>query len=131
MNFQEEQYLNLIRQVIDKGSTREDRTGTGTISIFAPNQLRFSLSRDSSHPQDEPYDLILPLLTTKRVFLRGVLLELIWFITGQTSSIPLSSQGKSLRSISSCPNYSTSLDNRQEYTSGMETPLDLSLTLEV
>ena len=50
-----------------------DRTGTGTISIFAPPSMRFSLA-----------NMALPLLTTKRVFMRGVLEELLWFIAGST-----------------------------------------------
>lgn len=68
------------------------RTGTGTLSIFAPTPLRFALSRpalDSSLPPTP----ILPLLTTKRVFLRAVIAELLWFVSGSTSSIPLSETG--------------------------------------
>lgn len=71
----EHQYLNLIRDVMNTGATRPDRTGTGTISIFAPPALRFSLANDA-----------LPLLTTKRVFLRGVVEELLWFIRGDTDA---------------------------------------------
>ncbi len=68
------------------------RTGTGTQSIFAPPPLRFSLFRPSSDPSQPPTP-ILPLLTTKRVFLRAVIAELLWFISGSTSSIPLSDAG--------------------------------------
>ena len=68
------------------------RTGTGTLSLFAPPQLRFSLSRLSSD-HSAPTTLILPLLTTKRVFLRAVIEELLWFISSNTSSIPLSAAG--------------------------------------
>jgi thymidylate synthase len=68
------------------------RTGTGTYSIFAPQPLRFTLSRASACPGGPP-TLILPLLTTKRVFLRAVIAELLWFISGNTSSLPLSAQG--------------------------------------
>ena len=50
-----------------------DRTGTGTLSLFAPPSMRFSLA-----------DGTLPLLTTKRVFFRGVLEELLWFVRGST-----------------------------------------------
>ncbi|CAE6416688.1 unnamed protein product [Rhizoctonia solani] len=71
----EYQYLNLIRDVINTGATRPDRTGTGTISIFAPPSLRFSLTNNT-----------LPLLTTKRVFLRGVIEELLWFVRGDTNA---------------------------------------------
>ncbi len=59
-------------------------TGTGTLSIFAP-RLKFSLN-DNGRP-------ILPLLTTKRVFTRAIIAELLWFIEGNTSSIPLNEAG--------------------------------------
>ena len=78
----EYQYLNLIKRVLDTGDTRPDRTGTGTISIFAPPSLRFSLA-----------DSTLPLLTTKRTFLRGILEELLWFVHGCTDSTMLSKKG--------------------------------------
>lgn len=69
-----------------------NRTGTGTFSLFAPPALRFSLSRPAKDPSQPP-ELVLPLLTTKRVFLRAVIAELLWFIEGSTSSIPLSEAG--------------------------------------
>jgi len=72
--------------------TSTSRTGTGTYSIFAPPQLRFTLSRPAVSSAITP-TLILPLLTTKRVFLRAVVAELLWFVAGTTSSLPLSSQG--------------------------------------
>lgn len=78
----EYQYLHLIRRVLDSGDVRPDRTGTGTISIFAPPNLRFSL-REST----------LPLLTTKRTFLRGIVEELLWFVHGLTDSKILSDKG--------------------------------------
>ncbi|OCK82051.1 thymidylate synthase [Lepidopterella palustris CBS 459.81] len=89
---EEHQYLNLIRSILADGEHRPDRTGTGTYSIFAPPQMRFSLSRPSSDPSSPPTP-ILPLLTTKRVFLRAVIAELLWFVAGCTSSKPLSDQG--------------------------------------
>ncbi|KAL1988560.1 hypothetical protein VTN96DRAFT_8955 [Rasamsonia emersonii] len=87
---EEYQYLNLIRTILSTGEFRPDRTGTGTRSIFAPPQLRFSLSKRNEKGEIVP---ILPLLTTKRVFLRAVIAELLWFISGCTSSIPLSEKG--------------------------------------
>lgn len=73
---EELQYLSLVARVIEQGETRMDRTGTGTLALFAPRpSLSFSL-RNST----------LPLLTTKRVFLRGVLEELLWFVAGKTDS---------------------------------------------
>ncbi|KAI0806234.1 thymidylate synthase/dCMP hydroxymethylase domain-containing protein [Irpex lacteus] len=78
----EYQYLELIRRVLDTGAVRPDRTGTGTLSLFAPPNLRFSLA-----------DATLPLLTTKRTFLRGILEELLWFVRGATDSKLLSGKG--------------------------------------
>ncbi|KAI0646723.1 thymidylate synthase [Trametes meyenii] len=78
----EQQYLDLIRTVLDTGAVRPDRTGTGTLSLFAPPNLRFSLA-----------DNTLPLLTTKRTFLRGIVEELIWFVHGCTDSKQLSAKG--------------------------------------
>lgn len=76
------QYLNLIKNVLDTGESRPDRTGTGTISLFAPPSLRFSLANST-----------LPLITTKRTFLRGIVEELLWFVKGQTDSTLLSQKG--------------------------------------
>ena len=78
----EQQYLDLIRTVLDTGDVRPDRTGTGTISVFAPPNLRFSLA-----------DSTLPLLTTKRTFLRGIVEELLWFVRGCTDAKELSAKG--------------------------------------
>ncbi|KAI1385164.1 thymidylate synthase [Hypoxylon trugodes] len=81
---EEYQYLDLVREILDHGERRPDRTGTGTYSIFAPRPLKFSLNNNGTP--------ILPLLTTKRVFLRAVIAELLWFIEGNTSSTSLSAQ---------------------------------------
>ncbi|KAJ2456051.1 Thymidylate synthase [Coemansia sp. RSA 2336] len=75
VNTEEKQYLCLIEEILERGERRDDRTGTGTIALFAPPQLRFSLADD-----------VFPLLTTKRVFWRGVVEELLWFIRGQTDA---------------------------------------------
>lgn len=73
---EESQYLALVRRVIATGEVRPDRTGTGTLALFAPQPgLTFSLANGT-----------LPLLTTKRVFLRGVLEELLWFVAGKTDA---------------------------------------------
>ncbi|KAF2714243.1 bifunctional dihydrofolate reductase-thymidylate synthase [Pleomassaria siparia CBS 279.74] len=90
---EEYQYLNLIRDILTAGEHRPDRTGTGTLSIFAPPQMKFSLSRPCSDPTNPSPELIFPLLTTKRVFLRAVVGELLWFVAGSTSSLPLSEAG--------------------------------------
>lgn len=81
-NKEEEQYLDLCKRIIDEGEFRPDRTGTGTLSLFAPPQLRFSLRDDT-----------FPLLTTKKVFTRGIILELLWFLAGDTDANLLSEQG--------------------------------------
>jgi thymidylate synthase len=79
---EEHQYLSLIRTVISTGEIRSDRTGTGTLALFAPQNLRFSLK-----------DNTLPLVTTKRTFLRGIIAELLWFVHGSTDAKLLSNQG--------------------------------------
>jgi len=71
---EEEQYLGLIRKIIQCGNRKGDRTGTGTLSLFGA-QMRFSLRNGS-----------FPLLTTKKVFYRGIAEELFWFIRGSTSA---------------------------------------------
>jgi thymidylate synthase len=81
-NRDELQYLDLCRRIIQEGELRKDRTGTGTYSLFAPPQLRFSLRDDT-----------LPLLTTKRVYYKGVLEELLWFVQGCTDAKKLADKG--------------------------------------
>jgi len=80
---EEMQYLNLIRKIIESGNRRGDRTGTGTLSLFGA-QMRFSLRNGT-----------FPLLTTKKVFYRGIAEELFWFIRGSTSAKEL--QEKNVR----------------------------------
>ena len=77
---EETQYLNQIRNIIEVGCLKENRTGTDTLSIFG-TQSRWNL-RDT-----------FPLLTTKRVFWRGVVEELLWFIRGSTNAKELSDKG--------------------------------------
>ncbi len=67
------QYLDLLRQVREGGSLREDRTGTGAYSIFG-HQMRFDLAEG------------FPLVTTKRMFFRGIAHELLWFLKGATNT---------------------------------------------
>lgn len=80
---EENQYLDCIRDILATGLAREDRTGVGTISKFGV-QMRFSLRSG-----------VFPLLTTKRVFWRGVAEELLWFVSGDTSAKTL--QDKNVR----------------------------------
>jgi len=71
---EEWQYLDMIRDIIQRGVARGDRTGTGTLAIFGTT-MRFNLRDD-----------IFPLLTTKRVFWRGLAEELLWFVKGCTNA---------------------------------------------
>ena len=77
----EQQYLALVREIITQGVRRDDRTGTGTMSLFG-RTMRFPLA-----------DGAFPLLTTKSVFWRGVVEELLWFIRGSTDVRELAVRG--------------------------------------
>jgi thymidylate synthase len=79
----ERQYLDLLREVMATGSRRGDRTGTGTVGVFG-RQMRFDLEGG------------FPLLTTKRVHFKSVVLELIWFLAGRTNVRWLQEHGCSI-----------------------------------
>ena len=67
-----QQYLELMRHVRDEGARKDDRTGTGTLSVFG-YQMRFDLARG------------FPMVTTKKLHTRSIIHELLWFINGDTN----------------------------------------------
>jgi len=77
------QYLNLLRDILDNGVRRNDRTGTGTLGVFG-RQMRFDLSKG------------FPLLTTKKLHTRSIFIELLWFLRGETNIAWLRDNGVSI-----------------------------------
>ncbi len=92
-------YLDLLRDVLENGVDKNDRTGTGTRSVFG-RQLRFELGtpvRNGQPPVGAPLEPAgFPLLTTKRVHTKSIIHELLWFVAGDTNARTLQAKGVSI-----------------------------------
>ena len=100
MNNVDKQYLELLQSILDKGELKEDRTGTGTISIF-DYSMKFDMSEG------------FPLLTSKKVFTKAVIHELIWFLRGDTNIKYLVDNGVHIWDGDCFSNY---LKNRDKFS---------------
>ena len=72
MNQLDKQYTDLLQDILDNGHVKKDRTGTGTISVFG-RQIRHKMSDG------------FPLITTKKMYMKGIITELLWFLRGDTN----------------------------------------------
>jgi dihydrofolate reductase len=106
----DQMYANLVRNILDNGERVQDRTGNGTVRMFAPPPIKFDLG------------VVFPIITTKRVFWRGVCEELWWFLRGSTDSKELERVGVHIWSGNTSRDF---LDQRglEDYEPGQTGPI--------
>ena len=100
----EHDYLRLLKDVLDNGKEKEDRTGTGTISVFG-RQIRHKMSEG------------FPLLTTKKMYWKGIVTELLWFLRGDTNIKYLIDNDCHIWDGDAYKNYLSKINNGRIYPS--------------
>ena len=88
------QYLELLQRVLDEGVVKTDRTGTGTTSVFG-HQMRFKMEDG------------FPLLTTKKLHLKSIIYELLWFLKGDTNAKYLQDNGVRIQRLFFAPTWAS------------------------
>lgn len=101
MNNLDKQYQDLLKDILENGQKRMDRTGTGTLSVFG-RQIRHKMSEG------------LPVLTTKKVYWKGVVEELLWFLRGETNIKPLVMKGVNIWVGDCYKRYKTNIERQRE-----------------
>ena len=110
MNKLDKQYTDLLQDIIDNGITKQDRTGTGTVSVFG-RQIRHKMSEG------------FPLLTTKKMAWKTMVVELLWFLRGDTNIKFLVDNGCNIWNGDAYKNYLVKTENQ------IEDPNDLNWDL--